>query len=205
MPLLAGYRVDWRNWPALVPIAVLLAWSFAVPDAFMDTWFIGSRFAVFLLPFYALMLRPAASARLAWARLGLPVLCAAFLAIHVERLIAFGRESRSFNEVLAAAEPGHRARYYVEDVASAATHNLMAYVHFPLWYQVEKAGLVDFNFAYFASSIVRYRQDRPPPDYRYYFTRNARTVPARFLPDGACAPVLRKSSGTWSLFESVKC
>jgi hypothetical protein len=119
--------------------------------------------------------------------------------------VAFAKESRPLNEVLAAAEPGQRARFFVADIASPAAHNLMAYVHFPLWYQVEKGGLVDFNFAYFVSGIVRYRSDRPAPAYRYYLIGGADEVPARFLPPGGCAPVLVKRAETWSLFESVKC
>ena len=205
-PLLLGYRPDWRNLPALAPLAVLLVWCFAVPDAFLDTWFIGSRFAVLLLPFYALALRPPAAGPPAWTRLALPALCLAFLAVHVDRLFAFTRESAAFREVLAAAEPGARARFVVEDLGSAATRNLLAYRHFPAWYQVEKAGLVDFNFANFAQAVVRYRREVPLSDeYRYYFVRNAQTVPATSLPRGACEPVLRKRAGTWSLFESTRC
>jgi hypothetical protein len=206
VPLLLGYRPNWRNLPALVPVALLLVWCFAMPDAFLDTWFIGSRFAALLLPFYALALRPPAAAGPAWTRLALPALCLAFLAIHVERLMAFNLESESFDEVLAAAEPGERARYVVGDISSAATRNLMAYEHFPAWYQVEKGGLVDFNFANFAQAVVRYREGTVlPNEYRYYFVRNGQTVPATSLPPGACQPVLRKRAGTWSLFESVKC
>ena len=120
--------------------------------------------------------------------------------------MAFNRESASFEEVLAAAEPGERAHYVVDDIGSAATRNLMAYRHFPAWYQVEKAGLVDFNFANFAQAVVRYREGPVlPEEYRYYFVRNGRTVPATSLPQGACQPVLRKRAGTWSLFESSKC
>jgi hypothetical protein len=206
VPVLLGYRPNWRNLPAMAPLALLLVWCFAVPDAFLDTWFIGSRFAALLLPFYALALRPPAAVRPAWMALALPALSLAFLAIHVERLMAFNRESASFDEVLAAAEPGERARYVVEDIASAATRNLMAYVHFPAWYQVEKAGLVDCNFANFAQAVVRYREGTVlPNEYRYYFVRNGRTVPATSLPPGACQPFLRKRAGTWSLFESTTC
>ena len=212
-PLLLGCRVNWRNKPALVPLSVLLLWFALMPDALMETWFIGARFAVFLLPFYALVFSapaldavPSARARPSWAALAAPVLCWAFLAIHTERLIAFARESASFDEVLAAAAPGYRANGRVLDIASASTRNLLAYVNFPLWYQVEKSGLVDFNFASFSTAIVRYRDGELPADgYRYIFVRSTEPLPTTLFADKACKPTLIKSAGSWSLFENVGC
>ena len=215
IPLLAGCRVNWRNKAALVPLSVLLLWLAIMPDTWMETFFVGSRFAVFFLPFYALLFSapgPApnslltARVRHSWVMLALPALCWLFLAIHVDRLIAFTRESESFDDVLAATEPGYRAKEMVFDPASTSTRNLLAYANFPLWYQVEKSGLVEFNFAFFATGIVRYRDEKgPAEDYRYFFIRNTAPLPAKLFPAAACEPVLRKSSGAWSVFENVKC
>ena len=133
-----------------------------------------------------------------------------FLAVQVERLMAFARESASFDEVLAQAAPGHRALQLVLDVGSEAAHTPMAYTNFPLWYQAEKQGLVDFNFAQFAAQVVRYRDPQaamavPTSGYRYFFVRSAKPLPTPFFPAGTCQPVPRKSSGPWTLFEAVNC
>ena len=207
-PLLLGCRVNWQNKPAFVPISVLLLWFALVPESFRETWFIESRFAVFLLPFYALLFSAPgpARARTSWVMLGIPALCWAFLAIHVERLRSFATEAQSFDDVLAATTPGYRALGLVLDIASPSAQNPMAYVSFPLWYQAEKSGFVDFNFAYFPTQVVRYRDGRKPTDdYRYFFVRNTGPLPAKLFPASACDPVLRKSSGSWSVYENGKC
>ncbi len=214
-PLMLGCRVNWRNKAVFVPISILILWLAFMPDSLMETFFIGSRFAVFLLPFYAFLFSAAAPAPnpvpTAWAGfslvgLAVPALCWVFLAIHAERSMAFARESKSFDEVLAAAEPGYRAKGLVVDIASASTRNLLAYVNFPLWYQVEKSGLVDFNFSAFATGVVRYQNGKIPADgYRYFFVRSTRPLPEKFFAGEACEPVLRKYSGSWSVFENVSC
>jgi hypothetical protein len=195
----------------------------------MNTWLLYQRFAVFLLPFYVLMFTAPRSARSSLlSRLWLPLLCWTFLAIHVERLLSFAKESADFEDVLAAVEPGQRALGLIFYGASPAAANLVAYFHFPLWYQAEKGGFVDFNFAGYLPQIVRYRSDRAPavfggpvwtwqaPDdfewgrnqaelYRYFFVRHIAPLPQGYFPTGRCEPVLLKSAGAWSIFENVNC
>jgi len=231
-PLVLGARFNRRDSTVFVPfLMVLLVWAF-VPDAAMSTWFLYQRFALFLLPFYALMFQaPADPVPLGvMRRLWLPLLCWAFLALYAERLRAFATESAAFDEVLAAAQPGHRALGLVLDQGSAAIRSRAVYAHFPLWYQAEKAGFVDFNFAVFLPQVVRYRLDRAPATfrdtasasawriaedfdwtrdqaaiYRYFFVRRTAPLPPAYFPAGRCEPVLLRSVGPWSVFENVNC
>lgn len=200
VPLLAGCGVNWRHAAAFVPIAVLLAWVVAIPESVGETWLIASRFTIFLLPFYALLfLAP----RRAWARWMAPTLTWVFLIIHGERLVSFARESQSFEQVLAAATPGYRAQLVVPDWASQAAQNPMAYLSFPLWYQADKGGVVDFNFAYFPAQVVRFRSPQQPAEHRYYFVRQTGAAPQKpTAPDGSELRLV-KSSGDWSLFEKA--
>ena len=146
-PIVLGARLNGRDPAALVPFLVTLVVAALVPINAMNTGAISTRFALFLLPFYALMFRaPAATMPTVLRQFWLPVLCWAFLLVHTERLLAFAREEAGFEEVLAATEPGYRALGLVFDPESAAASNEAAYHHFPLWYQAEKRGLVDFNF-----------------------------------------------------------
>ena len=149
-----------------------------------------------------------------------------FLAVHVDRLRAFARESAPFEDVLAAAAPGNRALTVVFDARSDAAGNEFAYRHWPSWYQAERGGLVDVNFARAYPQVVRYRPGVVPTRfsqedwakspaggfdwerdgasaYRYFFVRG--TLPATFFPAGQCRPVLVRSSGDWSLYENVRC
>jgi len=230
-PLLLGARLNWCAPEAFVPLGVtLLVWALvptAVPAA--GTWFIYQRFALFLLPFYGLIFRaPDSTPRCVLCRLWLPLLCWVALAIHAERLLAFTKESAAFDDVLAATQPGHRALGVIFNSASAAAGSDGAYLHFPLWYQAEKGGFVDFNFAGFQQQVVRYRPDRVPPVfgtsawawnpgrgidwtqdqasiYRYFFVRREVPLPPGYFPAGRCEPVLLKSVGAWSVFENVNC
>ncbi len=208
LPLLLGCRFNRQDKSAFVPILVLLLWLAVVPDSFNEDWFVTERFALFLLPFYGLLFAPSKQgARLqTLARFGLPILCCGFLAIHVARLVSFARESQSFDEVLAAVPSGQRAEARVLDIASPAAQNPMAYTSFPLWYQAEKGGLVDFNFAYFPTQVVTYRAGKSPAgSQRYIFVRKDDPLPAGLFADKACKPVLLKSAGPWSVFENVTC
>ena len=233
-PLVLGDRLNLRNSAALVPIgAVVLLWAF-VPSSTYTTAHIYQRFAVFLLPFYALAFCApspvphdvaASRPRKILGRYWLPVLCWTFLAIHVERQLAFATESGDFEKVMAEAEPGHRALGLILDPASKATGNLVAYAHFPLWYQAEKGGFVDFNIAGYIPMVVRYRPGAEPAItvgtgwlakdfdwnrdqagiYRYFFVRHAMPLPDHYFPTGKCRPRLVKSVGSWSLYENVNC
>lgn len=220
-----------RNAAAFVPLAATAAVWLIVPDKLMNIALVFQRFAVFLLPSYAFIFRPGESSaerrsivRLLW----LPIASWAFLIMHVERLRAFTAESAAFEEVLAAAEPGHRALSLIFNFDSAALDQPASYWHFPLWYQAEKGGFVDLNGAGSLAPVVRYRPDRLPlafptavwdwrhpalfnwdkddaEIYRYFFVRRDTPLPPGFFPSGKCRPVLVKSAGNWSLFENVNC
>ena len=233
-PFVLGDRLNLRAPLALVPLAfILLAWIF-VPSANLTTAHIYQRMAIFLLPFYAFAFcSPVARqggaslsrGRALLAHCWLPTLCWAFLAIHVERQIAFAAESREFDSVMAEAKPGYRALGMIFDPTSAATGNLVAYAHFALWYQAEKDGFVDFNIAGYIPMVVRYRPGTEPPVrvgsgwlakdfqwdrdkaeiYRYFFVRHTKPLRDDYFPSGKCRPELIKAVGSWSLYENSNC
>jgi hypothetical protein len=223
-PFLLGARLNRRDLTAFVPLLItVFFWAFA------PAWQLVQRFAVFLLPAYALIFR-APEPNIQRRVLGflLPLLCWVALAMHTERLLAFGRESAGFEEVLAATEPGERALGIMFDSMSEATDHATAYQHFPMWYEAEKSRFVDFSFAGFLQEMVRYRHDRMPTRfgnedwawtarrgfdwtrdeawiYRYFFVRSTEPLPAGYFPTDRCKPVLVKSSGAGSVFENVNC
>jgi hypothetical protein len=227
-PLALRARLS-RDIAAFVPLAATVAVWALVPTMALNTWAIYERFAVFLLPAYAFIFRACdpSTGRGIVNLLWLPVLCWAFLVVHSERLQAFAAESAAFDEVLEAAQPGHRALMLIFDPHSPAIGHPLAYVHFPLWYQAEKGGFVDFNAAGSLPPIVRYRPDRRPPSasptwewqhpkhfdwtkeqaeiYRYFFVRSTLPLPPGLFPSGRCRPALLKSAGSWSVFENVNC
>jgi hypothetical protein len=228
-PLVLGSRINRQEPAAFVPFLVILLIWLLVPAEAMNTWLLYQRFAVFLLPTYALLfaaqpMPPAGILRRLW----LPLLSLALVGVHIERLRAFAKESATFEDVMAAADPGERALGLIFDPVSPAAADLVAYLHFPLWYQAEKGGFVDFNFAGYLPQVVRYLADKAPQTYmrptwnwrratdfdwtrdqagayRYFFIRHTDPLPPRYFPDGRCEPVLRKASGPWALYENVNC
>jgi hypothetical protein len=227
-PFVVGARLNWREPAALVPFALTLLIWLAGPRRAVATDELYRRFSPFILPGYAWMFLPAQIVISPLRRLWLPLLCWIFIAVHIDRLMIFAKDSAPFEEVLAAAEPGERAFGVVFDPSSPGIGAVSVYMHWPAWYQAERGGFIDFNFARYVPQIVRYHPDRMPLHfnredwvqnpaigfdwdrdgagiYRYIFVHHADLMPASFFPTGRCRPVLRKSSGDWSLFENVDC
>lgn len=217
---------------AFVPVTVMVLVWLAVPHYAMKTSLIYERFALFFLPFYALMFRAPASAECHVGSDRLPVQgsewllclsCWAFLSTQSVQLLGFARESKDFDTVRAAAEPGQRALALVLDAKSQAAANPWAYLSYPLWYQAEDGGLVDFNFAWYPPQIVRYRQDSLPAvrpgwefqtfnwtihqgwRYRYFFVRHTQPLPSGLFGNDRGQIALLRSAGSWSLYEARYC
>jgi hypothetical protein len=151
--------------------------------------------------------------------------CWGFLGAQTARLHRFAIESASFETLLANTEPEERALSLVFDESSPAYITPMAYRHYPAWYQAERHGFVDFNFAWFLPQIVRFKPDRLPAVtpgffedtkqfdwktnngrlYRYFFVRNTQALPAGFFANDECDVVLVRKVDEWSLYERRRC
>ena len=234
-PWLMGLRIDWRrllNWMPFLGVVLILA---LVPHFAFSTTFLYERFALFLMPAYAWMFsRPAVTpaggtmpgSRL--ATLGLVLMAGASWAVlgqHTAWAWRFGQESRGFVEILSMVEPRQRALTLVFDSNSQAARSDFVYIHYPAWYQAEKQGLIDFNFAWFPPQVVRFRLDRLPPvmsgfdwepkgfewkkhrgqDYRYFFVRREGPLPQDFFAGADCPPVAVVTREHWTVFERRPC
>jgi hypothetical protein len=232
LPLLAGFRPDWRSREAVVMAGGTLAAIAFAPHYAWSTSLLFERFALFLPPAYAWLLReqPPAVGSLATRlqpRLGLfaGLACAAVLAQHARFSLEFGREQRDFEGIMAATEPGQRALALIFDSGSQVDRNRGAYLHYALWYQAERRGFVDFNFADFHPQIARFRPGHVPPvdqflaqdparfdwranggdRYRYIFVRSAGAPAARTFQGAACPPLQIAAAGEWRLYERRAC
>jgi hypothetical protein len=152
----------------------------------------------------------------------------ASLSWHAHRTLAFARENRDFEAILAVAEPGRRAAAgaLIRKQESDAARNPFLAVYQPLWYQVEKRGLVEFNFAWFHPQVVRYRSEAIPykgfafeprftrfdwtlPQAKlwdYFFVRlDEPALPEWFIDNPPCELVKVAESGLWQLWERRTC
>jgi hypothetical protein len=231
-PRLLGSRLN-RDAPwVFVPMAAMLLVWLAAPNYAMKTSFIYHRFALFILPFYALMFRRPVSSSVGNESSGmqpqvcqilLATICWLFLAGQTDRLVRFAQEDKDFEMARAAVEPGQRALSLVLDCNSTAARSAIGYLHHPSWYQAENGGFVDFNFAWFPPQIVRYRPDSLPgvrtdwtPErfewtrdqawrYRYFFVRHTQPLASNLFTNRDCEISLLKSVGSWSIYESRNC
>lgn len=230
-PWLMGLRPR-RQALAWVPMATTLVVWLGAPIFALNTFMLYQRFALFILPFYALMFRDAGGDVPRRRTLSCQVLmagvCVIFLSAQAKHAQNFARESADFDAVMSAAVPARRALFIVFDKASPAAGNPTVYENFPAWYQAERQGLVDFNFAWFPPQIVRYRLDRLPAVrpadvgpkpffeafdwtrsnariYRYFFVRHLQPLPPGLFENNDCPVTLRKSVGHWDLFENTSC
>jgi hypothetical protein len=224
-------RHDRASW---IPMLVIVAIWFLLPRTALKTDYLYERFAIFLLPAYALMFGPSegkipyaciTTTRSALVQMALMLICCSFLGVLAVRQRRFIAESASFEEILAVMEPEQRVLGLVYDPASAVVRNPYTFHVYPVWYEVEKKGFVDFNFAYFLPQIVRFRADRFPsivpgfddtPEafdwhavngrvYRYFFVRHLAPLPPRLFENDECRVALRKEAGEWSLYERMEC
>ena len=139
---------------------------------------------------------------------------------------SFHLESRPFDRILESMEPGKKVLSLTFDKYSTFVP-YHVYLHFPVWYQVKKGGVVDFSFAEFFPNRFRYKagarsgftgpvlkHDFHPEefvwsehatDYEYFLLRTVReeSSPAWIFGEGRKQVSLKAHSGKWWLFERV--
>ena len=227
-PILLGVRLRRL---AAVPLVLVVFIQMFVPATILATDHVSDRFALFTLVFFAMACAADPQAQASpvskLAAAALVVACWSSIAIQAHRAVAFNRENVDFERVLAAAEPRKRALSIPFEPESPAADNPRLAIYQPSWYQVEKGGLVDFNFAYFPPQIVRFRAGLTPRtgfgfapsqslrpdsviehlhlfDYIFLREREDRPPPA-FLGVQKCALTLVHASGPWSLYARGAC
>ena len=244
-PWVLGLRIDRRRPATWIMFAFAVVIALLAPLFAMATGILYLRFALFTLPAYALMFTrppsqpgrggeagPRPRSVKGWARSlrvgALPALMVVtwlLLGIQSYKTWRFGQESKDFEPVLAAMEPGQRTLSLPFAAKSQAAGNPFAYLHYAAWYQSEKQGLVDFNFAWFPPQLARFKPDRLPAVsygfeqkpgdfdwrrhhgelYRYFVIRHTEPIPANIFQGAECRPAKVLRSGAWTLFERRDC
>ena len=159
LPPLAGSTFSRRpeRW---LPFALGLVVFVASPHYVLATAYFFQRLGIFLVPLWLMAWDPPTHAqrRVDWAA---AVIVLLWSFTNIGRFAAFARETETFREVLAAAEPGRRVASMVYD-KSSRFFVLPVYLHFPVWYEATQRGIVDFNFGDFYSLMVRYKSSAGP-------------------------------------------
>lgn len=156
MPFLLGVRPKWSI-STIAPVVFFVLFMMLTPSLLLDNLGTVERFHIFSLMFYTLMLAdadvrpPEFLPRIGWLVVALPgIVGLALLARVAIKSYGFEKESAEFQHLLTLTQPGQRALSLV-DTRNSEFARAPVYMHFPVWYQVEQRGLVDFNFAQWTS------------------------------------------------------
>jgi hypothetical protein len=206
------------QWLRRVPFLAAAAWYGLGPFAAMTTAFLNERLAVLLIPTALLALergRPRGPARpLQIATLALVLGWVGYDAVRFHR---FDREARTFDPILARAEPGRRLLYLAFEPGFPGFATL-PFVHFSAYYQAQKGGLINFSFAGSLVEVGQYRPGHVPTtpallhvepavfdwkrdgDYDYYLVRALDPRPRHLFPPDAPVTLVAQS-GRWWLYQ----
>ncbi|UUX94304.1 hypothetical protein [Aquabacterium sp. J223] len=228
MPFVMGLRPRWRLEPRTIPVACLLVLLLAGPSFALDTALLWERFCLYLPPLWALAFvqpasRPAPRWQPAAARL-LFALCLVLPALQAHRAWRFDLETRELNAGLRSLEPNQRLVMMAYEFHSHDAQNPVIYMQYGAWYQAERGGFVDYNFAWFPPQVVRFKPDKLPPvnpgfewkpwrfewnefrggDYRYFLVYRAKKTPEEIFKGAPCMPKVKWTAHDgWVLYERV--
>jgi hypothetical protein len=155
-PWLSGATFSHRpeRW---LPFALGLCAFLLCPHYVLNSAYFYQRLGVFLPPLWLMAWdAPQRPRRVDWLAMAV---VAFWCTTSVGRFAAFARETQSFDAIAAKMEPGRRVAAMIRENGSPL-FALPVYLHFAVWYQATRGGIVDFNFAEFYSQMARYRE--PP-------------------------------------------
>ena len=232
IPWLLRMQINWRNHLSLIPFCVAALIMLIVPNYAFSTALLYQRFSLFLLPAYAwLFISPIAlSNKNGFSENVFPVVLMmiftwTILGIHTLRTWEFGKETQGIDRLISKLDPGQRGLAMVLNPGSEADNNINVYAHYPSWYQAEKHGLVDFNFAWFPPQIVRYKPEKLPAvapgfewnvdkfdwgknhgaNYDYFFVRQNKAKKLDLFSGATCPLIEIASDGDWTIYKKRDC
>ncbi len=160
LPLVSRLRLT-RSPGKWLMVAAGSAVFFGFPSFAMGTALLYERFGLFMPLLWLLLWEPSPTANTRWHWVGMLIVSVCIVA-NMLRFAAFDVQARGFDAIVAQMPAGKR----VASLSPQIRSNQFAapvFMHFNSWYQAEQRGVVDFNFAMFDVTPVRYRAQTKPP------------------------------------------
>lgn len=224
LPMLMGGRFTKKPTRWLPLITTLLIILFA-PHAIFDVAFIYQRYAIFVVPFLLLTLdKPITKPKNFNAA---KMASAAFIILTTVNqyfiMSGFKNETRDFDLTLKHMQPAQRVLSLIF-MRNSYFSSAPVYLHFPLWYQAQKNGLVEYNFANSYIMPLQYKENNVPANvpgrewspqlfdwntlhgeqYEYFLIRSPINPGLYVFKNNINKVILLNHSGTWWLFEKNK-
>jgi hypothetical protein len=220
LPPLAGATFA-RSPARWLPFAVVLLSFLTIPSFAFAAGFLYERLGIFLAPLWLLCWNAPISGKHRFGWIAIP-LVAVWLLSNTGRFAIFADETKYFDDVVSAMEPGKRVAALIVDNRTPL-FGTPVYRHFGSWYQTLKGGVVDFNFADFR--LVLRRKDMAQPrvdeylswypwlfdwnvyggaDYDYFLVKADDGGSALLFAGKRESVRLVKQSGWWFVYENLE-
>lgn len=169
LAIILGLKLS-RNIEKYIPLLVFSLVWFLLPSFMMDTFFIYERYSVLFFVCYYLIFEPKeiiSTEQSLFDKLSKlkPLFYLVILTLMVptiSSIMLMKKESRYFGNMIERLPENKRVLSLMFDTHSFANTHLSVYVQFGSWYQAQKHGWVDYNFAWFHPQIVRYQRQSVP-------------------------------------------
>jgi hypothetical protein len=159
---ITGGRLN-RSWWRIAPFGVYALLMLVGPNYFLGTYYVYNRFDFLGLP---LLLFAMDFGTPYWLsdrvrrllHIGVVALVVALLGRQIFAAILYDRDTLGYQKVSALIPPGKRVlsmMIYPYDRSYVAP----VFLHFPSWYQAEKAGIVDYSFANHKVMPMQYKKE----------------------------------------------
>lgn len=165
LPFFMGYRLS-RTTERYIPLFVFLICWLSLPLLFNNIYFIYNRYSLIFFGFYYLIFEKIGVADRKNLILSFKVLFSfliGFLLLKNQlNVLAMNQETKSFSKFIAQLPESKRVASLPFNNSSKRIDSYYTFVHFPLWYQAQKKGWVDYNFAWASPQIVRFKPNATP-------------------------------------------
>lgn len=203
-----------------LPLAIVLVAFFATPHDYANVAFLYPRLAILIAPAAIVATeRTRPPVRPAVVHTALVATALGWLCLVWSNFWAFDRDARQFEVVMDAMLPKQRVRSLIFERGSEYTPGGVPFLHFPVYYQVEKGGTMSFSFATSSLSVVVFRPEkrrvvrasidwlpssfdvkREQDDYDYYVVRASADLRSQLFQGATRRIELTAQRGLWWLY-----
>ena len=162
IPFLMGYRIS-SEFKRYIPLVILILVWFLLPHFMNNTYFIYERYSILFFLFFYLIFERKNDFKYSKYFSAIFLILIVFLMIEdYKNIFLAKKETVDFANTVEELPANKRVLGLIFEPISASGSTPFTYVHFASWYQAQKGGWSDFNFAWFHPQIVRYKPSKTP-------------------------------------------
>jgi len=222
LPFVLGGKLTKNLW-RWAPFSILLLIYLFVPVVLGNILHVSARIVQLVFLFYLVLFD--FKSRPALFRISTVAVYSALLTgMIVFKFAEFNKETEGYKTFLSSIPENKHIASMVFVTKSNQFTGLPIYLHFPVWYQSERLGVVDYNFALLYPQIVRYRENEKPKItygfdthpylfdwtkheakiYDYFLVRSKKDITKALFKDHTQSVQLVKNVKNWWLYRNLQ-